>query len=89
MKEKKDNSRQFESCFEYLGCRNINCIMFGNHSKYCWEVSDTLCNHPAVKIIKKRMPQECLKKVICKKTGCIYFNAALELGLVKCPKEGS
>lgn len=85
LKKKKAYLLQFEKCFEYLGCPKTDCKMHDTQSEiYCWESEAALCNHKAFIIMRNRILKKNLKKkIICHKSGCIYFQAALERGLTK------
>ncbi len=57
-----------EKCYKYLACMQKNCVMYGREDSInCWEVKETLCNHPGVELIKN------VKKNKCE--FCIYFKA--------------
>ena len=59
-----------EKCWEYLGCKQTNCIMHGRMDNVkCWEEPDTLCNHPGLDLIQKVSDNKKIKK--CKY--CIYY----------------
>ncbi len=69
-----------EACYEYLGCPQKDCIMYGrNDKKHCWEVEQTLCNHKSIEIMKKKYPGR-PKKEICTISGCIYYAFAKKNG---------
>lgn len=69
-----------EACYEYLGCCQTGCIMYGRkHNRRCWEVEGTLCNHQGIQIVRA----EFSKKVdACAHSSCIYYKAAKERGLL-------
>ena len=49
-----------EKCFEYLGCSQTGCIMYGRGDDLnCWEVEGTLCNHPGMALIAKSKKDKC------------------------------
>ena len=70
-----------ESCHEYLGCGMRDCIMYGRKDgARCWEVEETLCNHPAIQLARDRIGGK--KENTCRRSGCIYYRVAKERGLV-------
>ncbi|MDQ7051581.1 MAG: hypothetical protein Q9P14_01280 [candidate division KSB1 bacterium] len=57
-----------QRCYEYLGCEKCDCVMYGRkEGPPCWEVADTLCNHPAFQLIQKANRSKC--------RFCIYYKA--------------
>ncbi len=70
-----------EKCYEYLGCIMQGCIMYGREdNERCWEVEGTLCSHPAIQLIRDKL--EGKKENVCDRSGCIYYRAAQDRGLV-------
>ena len=70
-----------EPCYEYLGCKNENCLMHRiEDNSYCWEVEGTLCNHPGIVIVRKKVGRK--KKDACALSGCLYYKAALDRNIV-------
>lgn len=60
-----------ERCYEYLGCKQTDCIMHQtSDTKQCWEVEGTLCSSHAVEYL---MEQSGRKEHVC--TNCIYYKA--------------
>lgn len=57
-----------ERCYEYLGCNQTDCVMYGRDDDVkCWEMEGTLCNHPGFELIAKTNKDKC--------TYCIYYKA--------------
>jgi hypothetical protein len=70
-----------EKCYEYLGCRKYDCIMHGRKdNKPCWEVEGGLCNTHGIEIMRKKNHGK--KADVCFRSGCIYFKAAKNNGIV-------
>ena len=64
-----------ESCHEYLGCQNSECVMkLAGNSRPCWQVEDTMCNHPGIEIIRRTTAGS--KEEACARSGCIYYKHA-------------
>ena len=64
-----------ETCYEYLGCDKVDCVMHGRKDdKRCWEVEETLCNNPGVLLARETLGGS--KEESCAHAGCIYYKAA-------------
>jgi len=64
-----------ETCYEYLGCGNKDCIMFQRKdNRPCWEIEDTLCNHKGIQIMREKLAG--IKEVACARSCCVYYKAA-------------
>ncbi len=62
-----------EKCYEYFNCTKTDCPMYGRKDVNCWEIEETLCSHPALELIRKRIG---IKIEACEK--CIYFQSSME-----------
>ena len=63
-----------EPCYEYLGCGQKDCIMYGRKdTERCWEVEGTLCNHHDIQIFWDNVSSK--KEDACNRSGCIYYKA--------------
>lgn len=58
-----------EKCYEYFDCKKTDCIMFTKDliTYNCWEIDETLCNHPQHKIFEKLDLKKC--------DVCIYYKS--------------
>lgn len=58
-----------EKCFEYFGCKKTDCIIFGmdKNTNNCWDIEETLCNHPNPDIFKKLVISKCKL--------CLYYQS--------------
>lgn len=64
-----------EACWEYLGCRTEDCVIYGKTGiKYCWEVEGTLCNHHGIELMQRSLGGK--KEDACAHSACIYYKAA-------------
>jgi len=71
-----------EMCWEYLGCAEKDCIMYGRKKGlYCWEIEGTLCNHLGIEVVRKSLVGK-EKKEACAHSSCIYFKEAVQRNLV-------
>ncbi len=71
-----------EACYEYLGCDKTDCIMHGRKdTNRCWETEETLCNHPGIQIVREKLVGK-TKEYACARSGCIYYKAAKDRGIV-------
>jgi len=69
-----------ETCYEYFSCHQKNCLMRKEMaSKKCWEVENTLCNHPSIQLIRDITSGP--KKNACISLGCIYYKASHGLSM--------
>lgn len=63
-----------EACYEYLGCDQKDCIMYGRkNGNHCWEVDGTLCNHLGIQLLRDKLDGD--KINACARIGCIYYKA--------------
>ena len=63
-----------EACYEYLGCRKVNCTIYGkNDNRHCWEVENTLCNHIGIQITREWL-SGIKKEIACIESECIYYK---------------
>lgn len=64
-----------ETCFEYLGCQNRDCVMYGiGRPVMCWQVEGTLCNHHGIEIMRGLHGDN--KEAACARSSCIYYRFA-------------
>lgn len=64
-----------ERCYEYLDCKQTDCIMYKNpENKNCWEVDGTLCNNPSFEIIRKARGGRKIDACV----SCIYYKAIIK-----------
>ena len=69
-----------EACYEYLGCREKDCPMYGQKgNKHCWEVEGTLCNHIGIQLVSEDSTGT--KEDACANLHCIYYEAARDRGI--------
>jgi hypothetical protein len=62
-------------CYEYLGCFERECIMYGrNDDEHCWDVDGTLCNNHVVQLIREKFSGK--KEDACARSQCLYYNTA-------------
>jgi len=67
----------FEQCFNYLGCKNKDCIMHGQaKDSHCWEVEGTECNHIGIKYVQTHFKGSKISQ--CIKINCLYIQYAIE-----------
>jgi len=48
-----------EKCYEYFSCYKKNCPAQSDSKAKCWELENTLCNHPIQNTITKYNHDKC------------------------------
>ena len=70
-----------EKCYVYFGCSSEDCPMYQRKdTKYCWEVENTLCENMGIQLVTVKLTGT--KKDSCVTSGCIYYLAAQDRGIV-------
>ena len=66
-----------EPCWEYLGCTQTLCVMYGRSDVWCWDLEGTRCNNQAVACCRADHVGD--KKEACARAHCIYFEVTAQL----------